>query len=146
MNSKYTKGYKFLFSHLEYEIQAIGSLSGKELIKVNGEALSEKFRYTLNSTHEFQIGEDAFKVDFKMISLMRGVVACRLSIDGQVIKILQADPQISHKKLMAFYVAQVVGSIFLSPQVSAVVIYNLMMIMLYRKLFFRKMQIRELKT
>ncbi|EEX92075.1 hypothetical protein VIA_002719 [Vibrio orientalis CIP 102891 = ATCC 33934] len=147
LSHRYTKGYEFLFSLPGYEVLASGSaLAGKEVIKVNGEVCSEKYSFGLNSTHMFEVNDEEFVVDFKVVSWVKGLVACRLTIDGKLVAILQANPQYSYGLFCLFFIFQFVGSILLFEHMLPLLAYNFVLMVVFSKFCFRNVQVRELKT
>ncbi|WGV98034.1 hypothetical protein QF117_04030 [Vibrio sp. YMD68] len=147
LSSRNTKGYEFLFSEYGFEVLAVGSaFSGKEVIKVNGEVYSEKSSFRMNSTHEFEVSGKEFVVDFKVVSWVKGVIACRLTIDGKLVMTLQANPQYSHALFLLFLIFQFMSSILLFENVVSLLAYNVVLMLIFSKFCFRNVQIRELKT
>ncbi len=135
----------FKFSVEGYEIIATGSLiSGKEIIQVNNKILSSKRSLSTNSNHKFSLDEKDFEIDFKVVSLIKGAVACRLIIDGKVIKVLQAEPKHLNTMTIISLTLLVTGNTLLAGYPSMLPIYNIFLCVLMFKMVARSISVREL--
>ena len=77
------KGYEFDFIESDNKIHCWGAgLSGREIIKVNGNIVSEKRNMTnRHSLHSFTIGKHKYEVEFNVVSMMTGELHCILIKD-----------------------------------------------------------------
>lgn len=76
----FLKGTTFLFEEENRTIQVwYSNWTGKEVITVNGHVVSSRRQFGLNSTHPFQIGGDAYSVNVRTASRVKGQLVCTLS-------------------------------------------------------------------
>jgi len=81
-----TNGYWFYFQDEGLDIVAHGSAwNGKEVVYVNEDPVSEKRVLTkFKSEHDFRHSGKDYRVEFEMVSIMRGELECRLYVDGEL--------------------------------------------------------------
>jgi hypothetical protein len=98
------KGMTFRFEEANNTIQVwYSNWSGKEVITVNGQVVSTRRQFGLNSTHPFQIGGDAYSVNMRTTRRLKGPLVCTLSkgsepILRQQLGFSKAEPQENHKQ------------------------------------------------
>lgn len=88
MNSKvtFTGGYWYYFDIDGIKITAFGSgFSGKEIIYVNDDIVSEKRNYKFHSSHRIEVDGRHFEVSFEMKSMVTGELICCLFENGNLI-------------------------------------------------------------
>jgi hypothetical protein len=73
------KGINFYFEDGDNEIRAFGStLSGKEIIYLNGEEVSNKRSMRFSSVHSFSAQKIEYEIEFSVADIMLGKVDCTL--------------------------------------------------------------------
>lgn len=73
------KGYNFYFNLNNHEIHVYGSsLSGKEIIYVDGEIVCEKRSLLTTSNLEFILDGDKIEVELNVVSLLKSEMHCVL--------------------------------------------------------------------
>ena len=77
------QGYQFWFNIAGQELCAQGSVwSGREIITLNDQAISDKRNYRVKSLHQFSIGLDNYELEFNMVSIIMGTLECTLVKNG----------------------------------------------------------------
>jgi hypothetical protein len=87
-NTKVTlrKGYWFYFEDAGLKITAFGSgFSGKEIVYINDEIVSEKRNYRFKSTHYIQHNGARYKVSFEMKNMITGELICSLTKNNELL-------------------------------------------------------------
>jgi len=88
-------GYNFKFNIDGIEIKAGGSsFSGKEYVYLNNRLVSETRTHRKNSAHEFTLDGASYKIEFKMLNMIKGTLACSLFKDDILVKQYLATPRI----------------------------------------------------
>jgi hypothetical protein len=81
-----TKGYWFYFEDAGLKITAFGSgFSGKEIIYINDEIVSEKRNYRIKSTHCFDYAGNTYEVSFEMKNMLTGELVCSLTKNKELL-------------------------------------------------------------
>ena len=76
-------GYWFYFDDEGTQIVAhVSALTGKEVVFVDDEIVSNKRNFRLQATHSFAHKERQYEVTIAMVSLIKGAINCRLQRDG----------------------------------------------------------------
>lgn len=76
-------GFWFYFVDGEHKITAFGAAgSGKEVIFVDDERVSEKRTLGMKSKHQFAIAEDQYEVQLAVTNLFTGAVECTVIKNG----------------------------------------------------------------
>jgi hypothetical protein len=79
-----TKGYWYYFHHDNNQIAVYGSgFTGKEIVYLNDDPVSESRSFGLKSRHEFTSNGKDYKVELKVNSMIRGDVECSLYINNE---------------------------------------------------------------
>ncbi len=74
-----TQGYWFFFDIDGKKVAAHGSSwSGRELVFIDDELVSDKRNYRFNSEHKFKIGERDCRLQFKVTNWLTGELVCSL--------------------------------------------------------------------
>jgi len=82
-NLNLKEGLLFTFDDLDNQIELKCSpYSGLEEVFVNGELVTSKRSYSKNSTVNFDIGKNAYTLNLKTDSLLKGPITCTLSRNG----------------------------------------------------------------
>ena len=112
-------GYKFYFQDGDDQIACFGSyFTGKEEVYVNDELISNKRNQRIHSVHQFNIGDNDFKVMFEMRNILTGRLECSLYKNGQFIKSYEQssllnNPKTSLKVLFGCFFGGLVGGYLL---------------------------------
>ena len=112
-------GYKFYFQDGDDQIACFGSyFTGKEEVYVNDELISDKRNQRIHSGHQFNIGDNDFKVMFEMRNILTGKLECSLYKNGQFIKSYEQssllnNPKTSLKVLFGCFFGGLVGGYLL---------------------------------
>ncbi|ESP90935.1 MULTISPECIES: hypothetical protein [Pseudoalteromonas] len=84
----FKKGATFIFKVDSNEIvYKCSPFSGKELVSVNGNLVSESQSYKLKSSHRFVVDGVKYEVNFESKDLINGDNECSLVKEGQLIKL-----------------------------------------------------------
>jgi hypothetical protein len=79
-------GFWFYFQDGDDEIAVFGSgWTGKEVVYVNDNPVSESRNYRFNSVHEFTRNGKNYRIEYKVISMARGEVHCSLFINDELL-------------------------------------------------------------
>lgn len=111
----FTKGYWFYFQDGDNEIAAFGSgWSGKEIIYLNDNPVSEDRSYRFSNDHEFTHKGKHYRVRFKMASFWKAELKCSLFINGQLVEERKkaALVKVGKKSWSAILVFFVIGMVF----------------------------------
>ncbi len=80
------KGYRFYFTDNDDSIVAYGSaLSGKEIVYLNGQVVSEIRSIRRSSEHHFSQNGINYRLRFTMTDLIRGTLECELYRDDELV-------------------------------------------------------------
>ena len=89
-------GYSFTFEIDGIVIRACGSgFSGKESVFLDDELVSETRTHKTTSAHEFTCGNIDYRVEFEVINMIKGQLACRLYRNDILSKLYVAAPRIN---------------------------------------------------
>ncbi len=96
------EGFNFHFEVDDYKIHAWGSSkSGKEVVTVDGEIVSEKRSLGRHTIHSFILNNVRYEIEFNVKSLLTGEFHCSLIKDGAHIETQKQVPKNSATKKMA---------------------------------------------
>jgi hypothetical protein len=88
------QGYAFQFELEGLRIQAGGSgFTGREWVCLNGERISQGRNRSRCSQHDFTHEDRQYRIEFELLSPLRGTLVCRLYRDGQLRRLAAATPQ-----------------------------------------------------
>ena len=77
------EGYNFHFDVDGHHIHSYGSsMSGKEIVYVDGEVVNERRSFRKRSQIEFYLGNNKYEIEYNMISLLTGELHCTLIKNG----------------------------------------------------------------
>ncbi|WP_417658322.1 hypothetical protein [Pseudidiomarina sp.] len=108
-------GFWFYFTHNNHEIAAHASgFSGRETIYVDDSKVSTKISWRFKSGHEFELDGHKYRVEFDVVSIWKGQIACHLYIDDKRVETNEHAMAINKTKLgwKTFFIMFVAGLIF----------------------------------
>lgn len=77
------EGYNFHFDIDGHHIHShASSMSGKEIVYVDGEIVSERKSLKKHSRIELNLGENKYEIEFYMVSMFKGELHCILIKEG----------------------------------------------------------------
>jgi hypothetical protein len=83
----FREGASFLFEIDDQKITyKCSSVSGKEVVLVNGEIVSQSQNFKLKSNHIFNIESVEYEIEFESKDLLKGNSECSLKKSGSIIK------------------------------------------------------------
>lgn len=92
-------GFNFNFKVGDHLIHAWGSAkSGKELVHVDGQVVSDKRSFSRRSVHTFNLDNDSYEIEFQTVSLLTGELHCSLIKDGVHVETLKQVPKYTANK------------------------------------------------
>ena len=111
------EGYNFHFDVDGHHIHSYGSSrSGKEIVYVDGEVVSERRSFRKRSQIEFLLDGDKYELEYHMISMFTGELHCTLikndvHVETQIIKLKDLKQQNSKDFWKGFAVWFVIGAV-----------------------------------
>lgn len=125
---------------------ACGSrVSGKEWITVNGKVVSEKRNLKRKSLHVFEHNGHTYSVDYKVQSILKGVLHCVISKDDRAVKKYEAKYLLSSSPIQLFVIVglSVIAAYFIK---SAAIFFSLLALVVGGSFILHAVKARKLEN
>ena len=117
------KGMLFKFRIENNEITLNCSpVSGKEVVRFNGQIVSEAKNYKTQSNHSFNIGDDVYLLRLGVTSLLKGASECTLIKNEKIVSTYK----IKYEKYKGSFIARIYPALILGIMLGVIYPYKIL--------------------